>query len=239
MVLSRATELTYADFLKFYTWVAKDKAWSRRKKTKVSDGVLRIYNIHSSAGEQFYLRLLLHNVKGAISFDYLRTVDSMLLPSFLEACKKIGLTADSTEWKKCLEDACLTASPRDIRNLFVIIIINDTPTDVLELFNLLKYFMSEDFLYDRRVQTGNNLLHMNPTDVYECLLALDSNIKELSNGQKDLTTYNLPTVPTDYIPRNGPLDNSLIRTELAYNINQQNDYWKSNLAKMNVDQKSF
>jgi hypothetical protein len=164
-------------------------------------------------------------------------------PTFLEACKARGLTADDAEWKNCLRDACMYQTPFALRNLFAIIVINNAPTDVLELFNLdiddsktLKEYMSEDFLHHRKIAQSNQLLVMDETDIYECLLALDIYFRELSSGTKNLEFFNLPSVPSDYIPRGGPLDNSLMRQELDYDKNKLHDIYLSNLAKMNPDQ---
>ena len=79
---------------------------------------------------------------------------------------------------------------------------------------------------------------MDVTDLYECLLALESNIRELTHGTKDLESFSLPTVPSNYTPRNGNLDNSLIREELLYDSNLQKQIWQDNYLKMNTDQQS-
>ena len=243
-ILPRATDLTYAQFPTYYAWIAKEKAWQRRQRPKVSDCVPRIYNVHPSDGEKFYLRLLLHHVNGAVSFEALRTHDGIVHSTFLSACQARGLTIDDAEWKKCLKDACEYQSPKSLRNLFVIIIVNNLPTDVLALFNLkiddrrtLKDCMSEDFLYDRQLAQHDVTLLMDETDIFECLLYLNSSIKELTNGTKNVAFYNLPAVPNDYVPRGGPQDNSLIRQELSYNKPTLQAECLTNIAIMNIDQK--
>ena len=40
-----------------------------------------MYFVHPTAGEQYYLRMLLSIVRGATSFENLRTVDGFLYPS--------------------------------------------------------------------------------------------------------------------------------------------------------------
>jgi hypothetical protein len=50
-----------------------------------------MYFVHSAAGEQYYLRMLLNIVCDATSFENLRTVDGILYPSFKEACIALGL----------------------------------------------------------------------------------------------------------------------------------------------------
>ena len=244
VILPRATELTYSQFPTYYTWVAKDKSWKRRERPKVSDCVARVYNVHPADGEKFYMRLLLHHVKGASSFQALRTIDGVEYPTFLAACVASGLTIDDAEWKKCLREASVYQRPHSLRELFAIIIVNNSPTDVPGLYNLsmndnrtLKEHMSEDFLYHRKLSQHNRQLVMDESDIYECLLSLNAIIKTLSNGQKTLESYNLPIVPVDYIPRGGALDNTLIRQELSYDKSTLDAELRNTLLNMNEDQK--
>ena len=56
--------------------------------------VSRVYTISPRQGECFYLRLLLHNVKGPQLFAALRTVNDDLCSSFHKACFRMGLLED-------------------------------------------------------------------------------------------------------------------------------------------------
>ena len=56
-------------------------------------------------GECYYLRLLLHNVRGPTSFENLRTVDSIVYDSFKGACLAFGLLADDKQWEETLQEA--------------------------------------------------------------------------------------------------------------------------------------
>ena len=49
-----------------------------------------MYFVHPTAGEQYYLKMLLSIVCGATSFENLRTVDGFLYSSFKEACITLG-----------------------------------------------------------------------------------------------------------------------------------------------------
>jgi hypothetical protein len=205
--------------------------------------VSRVYNIHPSDGDKFYLRLLLHNVEGATSFEALKTVEDIVHPTFLEACKALGLLADDAEWKSCLRDACHYKSAKTLRTLFTVILLNNYPTDVPELFNLtyenttLKNEMSADFHRQRKISANDMRLPIDKTDIYECLLALDSSLKELSNGVKDLAFFNLPSVPADYIPRSGRSNNSLLHQEQSYDVEEQFRIVTENVDKMNREQR--
>ena len=56
-------------------------------------------------GKRYYLRTLLTHVKGAISFDDLKSVNGNLCRSFKEACIYLGLLQDDTEWDAYLREA--------------------------------------------------------------------------------------------------------------------------------------
>jgi chromosomal replication initiation ATPase DnaA len=56
--------------------------------------------------------------------------------------------------------------------------------------------------------------------------------------KKDLESFSLPTMPSNYMPRNGNLDNALIREEFLYNSILQEQIWRDNYFKMNTDQQS-
>ena len=83
--------LYYVDVPRYYTW--NKKSWSRRKLGIDVDGfpgvkearVLgRVYTISPRQGECFYLRLLLHHVRGPQSFSDLRTVNGDLAALFMK-----------------------------------------------------------------------------------------------------------------------------------------------------------
>ena len=92
--------------------------------------------------------------------------------------------------------------------------------------------LSEDFLFHWKRQNNNQYLEMDDTDLYEYFLELDSYFRELSNGTKNLATFDIPDVHADYVHRNAPYDNSLLRQVFQYNIYVENYYM------MNIDQKT-
>ena len=67
--------------------------------------ISRIHMIFPSAGELFYLRMLLLHVKGPTSFSDLKTVGNMELDSYFQACKARNLIEDDDLWIKTLGEA--------------------------------------------------------------------------------------------------------------------------------------
>jgi hypothetical protein len=69
-----------------------------------------MYYAHLTSNECYYLRMLLNCVKGATSYEHLRTVDGIKHNTFKDACIAMGLFADDNEWHQALEEVGLWAS---------------------------------------------------------------------------------------------------------------------------------
>jgi len=63
-------DLLYPDFPTKFTWDPKSKTWNLRKNNHMTIG--RVTFCPPSAGERYYLRILLYTVKGPSSFEALR-----------------------------------------------------------------------------------------------------------------------------------------------------------------------
>jgi hypothetical protein len=104
-----AQSLKFNQFPQQWVWNWKLKRWSVRKR---GFAIGRMYCAHSTSGERYYLRMLLNYVKGATSYEHLRTVDSTEHDTFKDAYIAMGLFADDNEWHQALEEAGLWALAR-------------------------------------------------------------------------------------------------------------------------------
>lgn len=148
-----ARTLLYSEMPRFYTWNQSSKKFQRRKRGQPvpgypqvfsTDALGRLYAIHPSQDECFYLRLLLVNVRGPTSFQHLRTVNGVLCGTYREACQHLGLLENDTHWDHTLEDAVISSNAKQIRTLFSIILstcFSSTPSD---LWHNYKDHMAED-----------------------------------------------------------------------------------------------
>jgi hypothetical protein len=50
--------------------------------------------------QRYYLQMLLNFVKGATSYEHLRTVDGTQHDTFKDTCITMGLLANDNEWDK-------------------------------------------------------------------------------------------------------------------------------------------
>lgn len=90
---SQGHDLTYCQFPTRYTWDGTAKLWTVRKK---GFKLGRLRYVHPSTGETFYLRMLLMVVKGAKSYEDVRTYEGTVYSTFTEACQARGLIGDDT-----------------------------------------------------------------------------------------------------------------------------------------------
>ena len=101
-------DLVYSDFPSRYKWVATRGGghWDARTRGSDDGTIGRVYFVAPRAGEKYYLRILLHHVPGAKSFEDLRTLpDGRVVATFQEACRSRSLLNDDREWRSCLEEA--------------------------------------------------------------------------------------------------------------------------------------
>uniref|UniRef100_A0ABD2WRH7 ATP-dependent DNA helicase n=1 Tax=Trichogramma kaykai TaxID=54128 RepID=A0ABD2WRH7_9HYME len=135
----------------------KTTYWATRQKNFNVFG--RMYTVSPTQSELFHLRLLLLHVKGATSFESLRTVDDILQPSFTAACLAMGLIEDDEEWCRAMEEATLWMMPCRLRLLFVRILIHCQPVHPEELWDKFKDAMSEDFALTNDIEMSKQIAY--------------------------------------------------------------------------------
>ncbi|MCO5586010.1 hypothetical protein L7F22_039947 [Adiantum nelumboides] len=100
-----ANDTLYIDFPQKWVWNSSSKKWTKRRR---GDTIGRMYFVQPSAGERYFVRLLLTICKGCKSFKDLQTVNGVVFPTFKAACIARGVLEDDGEWSSCIEEACMT-----------------------------------------------------------------------------------------------------------------------------------
>ncbi|GES88499.1 uncharacterized protein LOC112012066 [Rhizophagus clarus] len=183
---------TYGEFPNYYTWDMKQHMWRPRKTATIMIG--RIYMVQPSEGERYYLCILLTHVRGATSFENLKTIDGYTCGSFKEACIRLSLLQDDDEWNACLLEASAIQSGKQLRHLFVSILLFCQPVNPEILWNDHKVALCEDICYQNHVliQSQND----NIPDIIEreALYQLEDIL--LLNGKLLKNFPNMPIPPT-------------------------------------------
>lgn len=106
--IPNARNYTYHEFPRFFTWIPRDCRWKERER---GDVVGRLSEVHATAGELLYLRMLLMRKKGALCFEDIRTVDNHVYCTFKEACAALRLLENDNQWHHAMFENSHSAMP--------------------------------------------------------------------------------------------------------------------------------
>ena len=140
-----AHEFKYIDFPLHYTWNKAHNKWYPRRTATGAIG--RLYMVQPSEGERYYLRILLTHIKGATSFNDLKTINGYKCRSFKEACIHLGLLQDDAEWNTCLYEASQIKTGQQLRHLFAMILLYCQPAAPERLWDNYKLALCEDLIH--------------------------------------------------------------------------------------------
>src|SRR6202453_2341635 len=212
--IPEANNYVYQDFPQQFTWNAKTHKWNRCQR---GFAIGRMNFVHPSAGERFYLRTLLTIIKGAKSWDDLKTVDGILHPTYKAACLTLSLLEDDGEWNVCLQEAGQMQTGGQLRLLIATILLHCLPAEPAVLWNNHKVKICDDL----RARLINHHHIPEPTDdqVFDYGLYLINRL--LLQSAKDLTHFPpMPLPEGDWNQHNGN-DNYLLQEQLEldpYNL---------------------
>src|SRR6201996_7208468 len=225
-----ARQLLYQDFPSKFVWGDKQHKWKLRDK---GFSIGRMYYAHPNSGERFYLCTLLTVVKGATSFEDLLSVDGgPPLPTFHAACLARGLLEDDNEWRLCLQEAAHMASGHQLRDLFVTILRDCSPSDPLALWLEFRVNMCDDL---RHALHSKNIVR-DPTEdqVFDYGLYLIDKILQSSNKSlKDWPSMPLPQ--HDWMILVG---NRLIIEQRSYDVDEQAHLAAQKIPTLNQGQRA-
>ncbi|XP_075499811.1 uncharacterized protein LOC142538359 [Primulina tabacum] len=177
-----ARKYLYSEFPQHCVWDRKTKAWNERRQRQV---IGRVNSANPIEGERYYLRVLLLNIRGPISYDDLLTNGERKCFSFKEAaqCRRL-LESDNTNFE-CLNEAISFHMPYALRRLFVTILVYCEPSDVRSLWDKFYNHLSEDFT---RHGTAGDVEVLSET-----LVSVNSFLESMG---KDICMYDLPRITT-------------------------------------------
>ncbi|GFY19856.1 ATP-dependent DNA helicase [Trichonephila clavipes] len=195
-----AKTLVYGDVPRYFTWNKSSKKWEPRKQGKPHPSITgifkaktlgRLYTVHPKQRECFYLRLLLVNVPGPTSFEFLRTVNGRVFNTYQDACRELQLLEDDNHWDLTLADAALTSTPNNIRQLFAIILTTCYPSQAQTLWEKYKNCMTEDILHRIRETNQSQNIDYTPEMYNEALVLIEDLCVLISN--LPLNHYGMPS----------------------------------------------
>jgi hypothetical protein len=175
-----AMKILYREFPEHYRWIKGRKVWQIRKQASGQIG--RIVYANPSEGERYFLRVLLNHVRGATSYEDLRTVAGVMYSTFREACEKRGLIETDKSIDDCLTESITFQMPCALRRLFATILVFCEATHIRGLWDKHKDALGEDFSWDN-----------NNTSTVDQMVLRDIGDMLHSMG-KDIKDYGLPSI---------------------------------------------
>ena len=94
------------------------------------------------------MQILLHHIPGATSYTDLKTFpDGVANRTFKETAIAMGLLESDEEADACLSEAAVGFMPKQLRSLFVTILIVGEPAKPIVLWEMYKEGMGEDIFH--------------------------------------------------------------------------------------------
>ncbi|CAE1313603.1 unnamed protein product [Acanthosepion pharaonis] len=192
-----ARTLMYPDVPSYYVWTKKN-TWARRKCRANVEGypgvkkdatLGRVFTIPPSRQECFYLLLLLHEVSGPTSYNNLQTVNGVLCDTFREACLRLVILEDDSQWDATMANGALLKLPSALRHLFTTILQMSEPSDPKSLWDKYKDFLSEDIRREAQLLCPTMALTFNDEIYNTALIIIENLFVEMGES---LATIGLP-----------------------------------------------
>ncbi|KAK9071760.1 hypothetical protein SSX86_008189 [Deinandra increscens subsp. villosa] len=210
---NEARQLTYVEFPTKFVWKKKERCWAPRKKRFA---IGRIHSVSPSAGEAYFLRILLNKVKGPRSFEEIRTVNGRTCKTFRDACYELGLLHDDKEYIEAIKEASHSGSGYYLRALFGMMLMSNT-------------LARPDFVWENTWEDlSADIRHRQPLILnLPGISIIDSQIKNLTLleiekflNQNNSSLQNFPTMPFPDGESISLANNRLIAEELAYDTSE-------------------
>ena len=234
-----AMTLLYHQIPSYYTW--SNNKWNKRRRgsnvagqpgIKFDSTIGRVYTVHPSQRECFYLRMLLHEVRGPTSFESLRTVEGRVYDTYRETCLKLGLLEDDNQWDLTIAEASVSQTPKTLRELFAIIIVNCAVSNPAALWTKYRNEMSEDFKYQAQLRFPERVIEFDDNIYNEALISIEDQI--VSMGGEELSKFGLPRANRTGLHR---LTTEVMR-ETLYDVRSLTTFISENERKLNADQRT-
>lgn len=225
-------DLTYVTYPSKYVWEKRMKRWKRRH-LETSHAIGRLVFVHPSAGELFYLRMLLCHQKGCKSYEDVRTVSNRLHPNFRSACEALGLIGEDKEWLAAFTQASEWATSAQLRSLFCHLLIFCEVSNPMSLWEAGWCKMSDDILYNLKKNNSNTELHVTDNHLQQLTLLELEKLLRSCTPSKSVTDFHLPP-PSEEVQL--VFENRLILEETSYNREELYKQHQLMVSQLNSDQ---
>ncbi|KAL0446126.1 UNVERIFIED_CONTAM: hypothetical protein Slati_1740500 [Sesamum latifolium] len=175
--------------------------------------------------------MFLYKVRGAQSFEDLRTFNGIIYPTFKQVCAARGLLDEDNEWYEALSEASTWASSVKLRNMFSTMLMVLEITDPVNLCERHWRAMVDDLQHRVRRDLTNNNIRLTDEELKDWALQEIEWI--LNRNGKSLADFR--PMPQPYSRSFGYITNRLIKEELQYDSFVEEQSFRSYLNGLNDD----
>ncbi|RID68698.1 hypothetical protein BRARA_C00841, partial [Brassica rapa] len=227
-----ARELTYIQFPSRFVYHSDIKEWTPRKQGTT---IGRVAYVHPAAGDLYYLRIIVNVVKGAFGFEHLATVGGTTFEEYRDACYALGLLDDDMEWHDAIVEPSYWATGRQLRRLFITILIYCEVGNPPKLWDHVWNILAEDILYMKQREFNFPGLILQDEELKQyTLMEIERLLKE-----NDKSLADFPGMPKPNSSVLQEISNTVLRHELNYDREKEAAEHEILFSTMNEDQKSI
>lgn len=140
-----AKTLLYAQIPNYYTYDKRQKKFKNQKK---GFSLGRINYALCSLEDSYYLCVLLNVVRGPTSYEDIKTFEGVVHESYKKACFARGLLDEDHEYIDDLVRRSYSSSALEIRDIFVMMFLNNTLANPETVWENTWEILSEDIEYN-------------------------------------------------------------------------------------------
>jgi hypothetical protein len=192
---------------------------------------------------------LLYIVRGPTSFEALRTYQGTQCSTFRQACALRGLLETDEEWDQCLTEAAEFQTGSKLRQLFVNIMVGNSPQDASGLFRRHYRDLTDNIAFQLEKRYRMNPHLITATRIEQYVLYELNRLLEESAGQS-LPDFGLPTPPESLAAvvdmpdiavtsNTQPAEGSILREETQFDRAQLLAQWNAQYSRCNEGQKQI
>ncbi|GFR63719.1 ATP-dependent helicase [Elysia marginata] len=143
---------------------------------------------------------------------------------------RLGLLENDAQWRNTTEEAASSQSPRQLRQLFSIMLTSCELVNPVLIWDELKERMSEDFLFQARCLASNSELLFSNDIFNQSLVAIEDQVLAAANHNINMYGLPQPTRETD------PDFCREVLQEKGYNCDQQKKFIEENEPLLTPEQ---
>ena len=165
----------------------------------------------------------------------MRTINNVVYPTFRSTCYALGLLDDDKEWHEALNHASYWASGKQLRELFVIMLIFCEVADPYKLWISNWQLLSEDILHRQRTILRYDNLHLDDSQLQNYALCEIEQI--LIKSGRSLHEFESIPYPNTLLLRQS--NNRVLQEQLDYDRNSLAAEHIKLLTGLNIDQRNI